>query len=372
MARTQRVDRILLWEAIALVCVSLVMVSSASAVIDKDDGQVYDIMLGLLPHAVLGITALFVMMRIDYHELRRPQVIWTLLAVTVLALVAVYFFTPVKGATRWIMIGGFRAQPSELAKVAAIIFAAAVLERRMHRVNDFKNTLVPILGVAGILALLIVNQPDLGTAVMLVAAVFVMLLAAGLSWRFVAGSLLLLLPLLAFYIATHQYRVERISVFWNQSADPLNKGYQLNQSKIALGSGGLLGQGLGNSVQKRLFLPEPDNDFIFSVIGEEFGLVGTTLILLAFAVLAWRGLRAALLAPDRFGTLLGIGFVTMICFQAFLNMSVVTGLAPTKGIPLPLISKGGSSLLMNLIAVGILLNISQQASAKAAAAVEAR
>ena len=373
MARTLKSDKVLFWEAVVLVCASLVMVFSASAIISENkDGRAYEVFLRQLPWALMGLVALFVMMRVDYHVLRRPEVIWTMLGVTVAALLAVFLFPARNGAHRWIAIGGLTWQPSELAKVVAIIFTAAVLERRMHRINELTYSLMPIGIVAGGLALIIVLQPDLGTPAMLVLAVIAMIFSVGLSWRYLAGVGLLMLPVLAYFIALERYRVERILAFLNPSSSPLGEGYQLLQAKIAIGSGGVFGLGLGNGVQKLFFLPEPHNDFIFAVIGEEMGLIGTTACLVAFGVIAWRGLRVALLAPDRFGALLGVGFAMMVVLQAFVNMSVVTGLAPTKGIPLPLISAGGSSLMMNLIAMGVLLNISQQASATAAAEVDAR
>ena len=373
MARTLRSDKALFWEAVALVCASLVMVFSASTVISETrDGRAYEVFLRQFGWALLGLAALFAMMRIDYHELRRPAVIWSVLGFTAVALVAVFLFPARNGAHRWIAVGPLTWQPSELAKVVAIVFTAAILERRMHRINDVKYALAPVALVAGGLALLIVVQPDLGTPVILVLAVLSMVFAAGLSWRYLAGVGLLMLPVLAYFIATEPYRVERMLAFINPGEGRLGPEYQLIQSKIAVGSGGWLGLGLGQGLQKLFFLPEPHNDFIFAVIGEEIGLLGTTAVLVAFGIIAWRGLRAALLAPDRFGTLLGVGLAMMVTLQAFINMSVVTGLAPTKGIPLPLISAGGSSLLMNLIAIGILLNISQQASATATTVVDGR
>ena len=367
MARTLRSDKILFWSALALVCTSVVMVFSAS-VLNKTAGSP----LRQLGWAVAGIVALLVMMRIDYHYLRRPAVIWTLVSFTAAGLIAVFFFDERNGASRWIEIGHLTWQPSEFAKVVAIVFAAAVLERRMHRINDVSYSLVPIGIVTGALAFLIVMEPDLGTATVLILVVLAMVFAAGLSWRYLAGVFLLMLPVVTYFIVAYPWRVARILSFMDPSRDPLGDRYQLGQSEIALGSGGTFGLGLGNGLQKVFFLPEAHNDFIFAVVGEELGLIGTTAILVCFAVIAWRGLRAALLAPDRFGALMGIGIALMVGLQAFINMSVVTGLAPTKGIPLPLVSAGGSSLVMNLLAMGILLNISQQASSTAAATVDAR
>ena len=368
MARTLKSDTVLFWAALALVCTSVVMVVSAT----PDLSQLGGTALKQLGLAAVGIVLLLVMMRVDYHELRRPAVIWTLLGVTVLALLLVFLFGKVNGAQRWIHLPGFSLQPSELAKLAAVLFAAAVLERRMHRINDVGYSLVPIGIVTAGLAFLIVMEPDLGTAAVLVVAVMSMIFAAGLSWRYLAGASLLMLPVLTYFILAHQFRVDRILAFLRPGTDSLTTNWQLTQSKIALGSGGAFGLGLGHGQQKLFWLPEAHNDFIFAVIGEELGLVGTTAILVCFLVIAWRGLRSALLAPDRFGTLLGIGIAMMLGLQALINMSVVTGLAPTKGLPLPFISQGGSSLLVSLIAMGVLLNISQQSSPGAAVSADAR
>ncbi len=368
MARTLRSDKVLFWAALTLVCTSVVMVVSASAYLHDLQGTLTR-QLGL---SIFGVILLFAAMRTDYHHLRRPVVIWTLLAICVVGLVAVFFFTERNGARRWIAIPGLTLQPSELAKLAAVIFAAAILERRMHRINEVGYSLLPIAVVTGALAFLIVKEPDLGTSAVLVLIVLTMVFAAGLSWRLVVGVVLLMLPALTYFIVAYGWRTARVLAFLNPTAHKLAENFQLEQSKIALGSGGVFGLGLYKGVQKLFFLPEPHNDFIFAVIGEELGLIGTTALLVCFGVIAWRGLRAALLAPDRFGTLVGIGLAMMVGMQAFINMSVATGLAPTKGIPLPLVSAGGSSLLVNLLAMGILLNISQQASPAAAAAVDAR
>lgn len=367
MARTLRSDKVLFGAALALVCTSVVMVVSASV---KE--SLSAVSLRQLGYAAFGLIGMFAAMRTDYHHLRRPAVIWTLLGVTVACLLAVFFFPKVNGARRWIDLPHLpTVQPSELAKLVAIVFTAAVLERRMHRINDVKYALLPIAVVTGLLTFLIEQEPDLGTATMVVLAVAAMAFAAGLSWRYVFGAALLTIPVLTTLIIAYPYRVIRMMAFLKpETADPRDT-WQLIQSQIALGSGGLFGLGLGGGLQKRFYLPAPNNDFILAVIGEELGLIGTTAILLCFLVITWRGLRAALLAPDRFGTLVGIGLTMLMGMQALINMSVVTGLAPTKGIPLPLVSAGGSSLFVNLLAMGILLNISQQASATAAASVDA-
>jgi len=363
MPRTLKSDKMLFWATIFLVCTSVVMVYSASAVqADRlHQSSTYNL-FRQLAWAGLGLVALLAMTRIDYHQFKRPEVIWSLLGVTVVALVAVFLFDARKGAHRWIGIGPLSWQPSELAKLVAICFTAAVLERRMHRVNDVRYALGPVAIVTGLLAFLILAEPDLGTASVLVIVVSTMVFAVGLSYRYLFGAALLMLPALMVLIVAVGYRRDRLVAFIDPWADPQGKGYQIIQSLVAVGSGGLFGQGLMAGVQKLYYLPEPHNDFIFAVIGEEFGLVGTTVTLLCFCLIAWRGLRAALLAPDRFGALLAIGLTGLVAIQAFINISVVLSLLPPKGIPLPLVSAGGSSLVVNLIGMGILLNISQQAT----------
>jgi cell division protein FtsW len=373
MARTLKSDKMLFWAALLLVCTSVVMVYSASAVqADTVNLASYHLLVRQLVWALLGLGLLLVVMRIDYHQLRRPAVIWALLAVTVVALLAVFLSTPRKNTYRWITVGSLSWQPSELAKVVAVLFAAALLERRMHRINDVTYALVPIGVVTVSLAGLIVVQPDFGTATVLTLVVTAMVFAAGLSYRYLFGTALVLLPTAMMLILGSPYRRRRLMAFLDPWEQQFDAGFQVVQSLVAVGSGGLLGRGLMAGVQKIFYIPEPHNDFIFAVIGEELGLVGTTLTLLCFGVIAWRGLRTALVAPDRFGSLLALGLTLIVALQALLNMSVVVGLLPTKGIPLPLVSNGGSSLVVTLAAMGVLLNISQQSSPTAAVAIEGR
>lgn len=373
MARTLKSDKMLFWVSLLLVCASVVMVYSASAVqADTANQASYHLLFRQVVWAALGLGLLLVVMRMDYHHLRRPAVIWTLLGLTVVALLAVFLFTARKGTQRWIYIGGLSWQPSELAKFVAVVFAAALLERRMHRINDVAYALVPIGVVTILLAGLIVCQPDFGTATVLTLVVTSVVFAAGLNYRFLFGTALILMPTAMLLILGSSYRRRRLMAFLNPWDQQFGDGFQVVQSLVAVGSGGILGRGLMAGVQKISYLPEAHNDFIFAVIGEEFGLIGTTVTLLCFGVIAWRGLRTALVAPDRFGSLLAIGLTMMVALQALVNMSVVIGLLPPKGIPLPLVSNGGSSLVVTLAAVGILLNISQQSSPTAAAAIEAR
>ena len=370
MARTLKSDKMLFLLTLLLVGASVVMVYSASTVLALNrHGDPYYFLYKQLTWAVLGFAVMFVTMRIDYHEYRRPAVIWTLLVVTVLGLLAVFFAPEINGTRRWLPFKFFSLQPSELAKLAVILFTAAILERRMHRMSDAIYALGPVIAVTLMLAGLIVAEPDFGTCVAIVLVAMAMLFAAGLRWSHLLTALLVLGPTGALLVMLKAYRLRRILAFMNLEASKSADGFQLWQSLIAIGSGGVLGRGLGGSIQKLFYLPEAHTDFIFSIIGEELGLIGTTTILVAFGLVAWRGLRVSLLAPDRFGSLLALGITMMVSLQALLNITVVVGMAPTKGLPLPFVSNGGSSLLINMIAMGVLLNISQQASATAAIAV---
>jgi len=371
MARTLKSDRMLFWSTLLLVGVSLIMVYSASAVQAANDNKPpYYFLTRQAIWAAIGLALLLGAMRVDYRSFRQPILIWGLLAVTTLALVATFFFGLKNGTQRWIFIGQLSAQPSELAKFVAVLFAAALLERRMHRVNEVNYALLPIMIVAIGFASLIILEPDFGTAAMLVIVVSIVVFAAGLSYRHVITAAAILIPTAIALIFTAGYRAQRLLAFFDSSSDPTGANFQMNQSLIAVGSGGVFGKGLMAGVQKVYYIPESHNDFIYSVIGEELGLAGSTVVLLCFVVIAWRGYRASLLAPDRFGSLLALGLTSMVAVQALVNMSVILGLLPTKGIPLPFVSNGGSSLVVNMLAMGILLNISQQASPAAAAAAD--
>jgi cell division protein FtsW len=363
MARKLKPDKLLFLATLALLSASVIMVYSASALLAMDRfARPYHFLFRQVMWAVVGFGLLWGVLRIDYRRLRKPAVLWTAVGVTVLALVAVLFSEPINGTRRWFGIAGFGVQPSELAKIALIIFAAAQLERRMERVNDIFYALLPVGGLTAALAALILLQPDFSTAFTVVVIVAAMVFAAGLSYRYVVGAALVLAPALYLVLASEPYRMRRLLAFLDPWADPLGDGFQVIQSQIAVGTGGLLGRGLMRGLQKLHFLPEPHTDFIYAVIAEETGLVGATVILLCFAVITWRGLHVACHAPDRFGAFLAIGLTTMVAIQAFINMSVVLGLMPTTGIPLPFVSAGGSSLLIGLIGMGILLNVSQHAA----------
>jgi len=362
MPQKLQIDKWLFTATIGLALFGVVMVYSASAVIALQENRNqfhYVIKQGVW--TLIGFAAMFVAMRIDYQRLNRAWVIYGLLLVTILLLVAVFAFPPVNGARRWIKLSGFSAQPSEVAKLTLAMFLAHFLARRAGEETSFWKTFLPCLIVLGIVAGLVAKEPDLGTALMLAIICLTICFAAGVRPRHMIYAAVPALLFVGKMVIFTPFRWRRITSFVNPWADPQDTGYQVVQSLIAVGSGGQHGLGFAQGRQKLLFLPFAHSDFIFAVIGEELGLIGALVVVFVFAIFLWRGMRAALRAPDRFGMLLGIGIVVGIVAQALLNMSVVLALLPTKGIPLPFISYGGSSLVPTLAGVGILLNISQYA-----------
>jgi cell division protein FtsW len=364
MARKLKSDKLLFTSTLVLVCASLVMVYSSSAMIGLETyGQRPSYFLWKqATFALLGLALIALLMKVDYRHYRQPLVLWTALGLVVLALVGVLFGPRINGARRWFGVAGIGVQPSEFAKVVVVFFVAAILERRMDRIDDLRFSLLPVGIVLGGVVGLIMLQPDLGTALSIIVIVSVMIFAAGINYRYIVGLLLVSLPAAYVVLMSADYRRRRMMVFLNPWDDPLGDGFQVIQSLIAVGTGGVFGRGLMAGVQKLFYLPYPHTDFIYAVIGEELGLLGATIVLACFCVIAWRGLRTAMRAPDRFGAFLALGLTAMIVVQAFFNISVVLGLLPTKGIPLPFVSFGGSSLLMSMIGMGILLNVSQHAS----------
>ncbi len=363
MARRLESDKLLFAAVVTLVLFGALMVFSASAVMASQRyGSSYYFLIRQLAWAAVGLTAMVAIMNLDYRRLGNPLFVFPALGLQLILLVAVLFLSPSHHAHRWFHLGPANFQPSELSKVILIIFLAYFLEQRKGQVNDRRYTLLPIALVTGMTVMLIVKGLDLGTAIAIGLVVAAMLFAAGLHWAYYAGCAALVPP--AFYLLVYRvpYRWNRVVAFIDPETDPLGKGFQIIQSKIAVGTGGIDGLGLMEGKQKLFFLPEPHNDFIFAVISEELGFIGAVLVLALFAVILWRGLRAAAACTNDFGRLLAVGLTVLIVGQALVNVSVVVGLLPTKGIPLPLVSYGGSSLLMNLVALGILLNISQHAS----------
>jgi len=365
MARKLKSDKLLFTATLVLVCASLVMVYSASAVIGMElyHQRPAFFLFKQMTFAMVGLALMPILMKIDYRHYRQPIVIWTALGLLIFALVAVLFGPRLNGARRWLGIAGLGVQPSEFAKLVVILYVAALMERRMDRINDLMYSLVPVgVAIGGIVGLIML-EPDLGTALSILLIVSAMVFAAGIHYRYILGLALVALPAASIVLMSADYRRRRMMVFLDPWQDPLGDGFQVIQSIIAIGTGGVFGRGLMAGVQKLFYLPYPHTDFIYSVIGEELGLAGTTVVLACFCVIAWRGIRTAMRAPDRFGAFLALGITAMITVQAFFNISVTLGLLPTKGIPLPFVSFGGSSLLVSLIGMGILLNVSQHASA---------
>jgi cell division protein FtsW len=366
VAKKLQPDRILFLITLALVGFGVVMVFSSSAIVAKEKfGDPNYFSSKQLFSAALGLAVMFVVMKIDYHKYRSPAVIFPFLAIVVALLVVVFFLAAASNTHRWIHFSGFSLQPSEMAKLALIFFLAHFLEKRKGNVNDIAFTLAPIAIVVGLLAGLILLQPDLGTALALLIISFVLLFVAGLDLRWVAAAVILAAPAFYLFVLRVNYRRERILAFLDPWEEPLGRGFQIIQSLLSVASGGIAGLGFMEGRQKMFFLPEAHTDFIFAVVGEETGLIGTLVVLLLFTLFLWRGLRTAVGAPDLFGFYLALGITTMVCVQAFVNMSVVLGLLPTKGIPLPFLSYGGSSFVVMLAAVGILLNVSQRSSSPA-------
>lgn len=362
MKRLASCDIVILLMVVVLTCFGVVMVYSASSVMAAKkyhDGFYFLKRQGLF--AVMGFSIMYAVMQVDYH-------IWKKFAVTVLlgclALMVLVLIPGVGGsaggAARWIRLPGFSLQPSEMAKIGLIIYMAYSLEKKQDRVKFFSTGFLPYMLVLAVLLALLLLQPDLGAALTLGAVAIIMLFAAGTRPTYLISMFLVALPFLYFLVMNVDYRRRRVLAFLNPWEDPSNSGFQIIQSWIAFGAGGILGQGLGEGKQKLFYLPEAHTDFILSVVGEELGFIGVVLIASMFFLLVWRSIRVALATDDTFGRFLAFGIAVLIGIEAFVNMGVVTGLLPTKGLALPFLSYGGSSLLISLFAMGILLNISSR------------
>lgn len=361
MAKKLAVDKILFTTIVLLLSFGLVMVFSASAALARGTGGTSGLNPFLIKQSLAAVVGLFLMiclMYMDYRHLRRPAVVYSLLAAELALLVGVLFAPELNATRRWFFVAGVSVQPSELAKLALIPFLAYLLEKRGEEVNN-ASFLLPAALLTALLGGLILLQPDMGTAVLLATTAFLMTFLAGLSWRYLVGAFALVPPLIAALVWMEPYRRERLFAFIDPEKDPLGSGFQALQSLIAVGSGGVFGLGAGKSVQKLYFLPHPESDFIFSIVAEELGMLGSLAVVAAFAILAWRGIRAGFRAPDVFGRYLAWGLTGVLVIQALINVSVTIALLPTKGIPLPFISYGGSSLVVTLCACGVLLNVSQ-------------
>src|SRR6266567_531838 len=362
MARKLYPDKWLFVATVGLALFGLVMVYSASAVVaQQENSNQFHYVTKQAIWTGIGFAVMFAAIRLDYMWLRNSRFAWGLIVLTVPMLLAVFVFPSVNGAHRWIKLSKFSIQPSEISKLTLAIFLAYFLEKNAGEERSFKRTFVPCAVVTGLLAVLVVAEPDLGTALMLAVIFVVVIYTAGarlLHLGLAAAPAFIALAGLLIFVP---FRVRRLTAFLDPFADPQGSGYQVVQSLLAVGSGGPHGLGFAQSKQKLFFLPFAHSDFIFAVIGEELGLAGALGVVFVFGLFLWRGIRTCLRAPDRFGMLLSLALVTGIVAQALFNISVVLALVPTKGIPLPFISYGGSSLVPTLAAAGILLNISQYA-----------
>jgi len=359
-------DFLLFITVLLLLAVGVIMVLSASeytTLINYQDSFYF--FKRQLMWALLGLGAMWFTMRVDYWYWRRWAG-WLIIGAFVLLILVLIPGVGVEayGARRWLGIGSFTLQPSELAKFCVIIFCAFGLARQRHHITDFRRSVLPFLIVGGLASLLIVVQPDLGTAITLAGTVFIMLFVAGASLRALGCLAGLGAAAVALAVYLEPYRMRRLTAFLDPWKDAQDTGFQIIQSLYALGSGGLFGVGLGQGKQKFLYLPAQHTDFIFAVIGEELGFVGCSLVIILFGLFIWRGLRIAVAAPDAFASLLATGVTAGIALQAIINIGVVTGSMPVTGITLPFISFGGTSLLFTMAGVGALLNISKYAQAR--------
>ncbi len=363
MSRKLTYDTWLFGAAMLIVVIGLVMIYSASAIITLQkvgSDNPYYFMTRQCVFLIAGGALMLLLMHLDTRYLQHPRVIAAVLGGVVCGLVLALFSPQINGTHRWIVFPHVgQLQPSELAKPAVILFLAWYLARKEEKVNELM-TLLPLAGIVGMVAVLILREPDFGTSATIVVVAAGMIFAAGIAWRYIAIFALTLIPAAGALAWSAAYRRDRLFTFLNPEADPLGKGFQAMQSLIALGTGGFRGLGIGNGRQKLFFLPEPHTDFIFSIIGEELGFAGAFALVGLFAFIVWRGYRIARFSQHRFEFYAALGFTLLIAVQALVNVSVALCLLPTKGLPLPLVSYGGSSLITSLIAVGVLLNLSQQ------------
>ncbi len=357
------IDYILLGAVLALLAIGTLMVFSASSADALERFQnPYHFFERQLVWSVLGLTVMALTSRIHYA--RWPRWAFILYTISVLGLVAVlipHIGQDINGARRWVKVGPLVVQPSELAKLSMVIMFAWLFTRHQQILSDFWHGVIPLVGMALLVLVLILLEPDLGTTVAVGGTFVIMLFAAGIKKCHFLALGLASLPAVVWALFGESYRRQRMLAFLDPWKHPLTSGFHTIQALLALGSGGLFGVGLGHSVQAFGYLPEDYTDFIFAILGEELGLLGTLFVIVLFAIVAWRGFRAAMRAPDTFSGLLALGLTSMITIQAAINIGVVTATLPVTGITLPFISYGGSSLVLSLAGVGILLNISRHA-----------
>ena len=358
---TKDCDRVLLMVTFLLLAIGLLMIFSASFVVaEESQGDPYFFLKRQAVWVAIGLAGLYMLSHFHYKNLKRFSILILLLNFVLLAMVFSGFGSDMgTEARRWLTLGPVVLQPSEFSKLALIIFTAAYMSsRRLNIYNFWTASLVPFV-LAGAAFFMIQFQPDMGTALVVLAGSALVVVFAGMPVSQIAGLSLLFLPPVAYFTLKEEYRMQRLFTFLDPWAEPTGSGYQIIQSLYALGPGHIFGAGLGRGKQKLFYLPEPQNDFIFAVIGEELGFIGAVAVLMLYLILIWRGFQIALKAPEVFGSLLAAGITFMIAVQVLINVAVVTGAVPVTGINLPLISAGGSSVFFTLIGIGILLNISK-------------
>lgn len=370
-APTVRFDPVLLCAVLALVSLGLVMVYSASAITAQEKlGDSFYFLKRQLVATAMGLVAMATMMKVGYRRLARLAYPLLIVAIILLILVVIPGIgTSAGGARRWLRLPGFSLQPAEVAKFAWVVYLAYSLAKKREKVATFSVGFLPHVILSVVLVGLCMLQPDFGSSVLILTVLFVLLFAAGTRLSYLVGTILLAIPFGYHAIASTPWRLKRILAFLDPWAHRHGAGYQVAESLMSIGSGGLSGLGLGDGRQKLFFLPEAHTDFIFAILAEELGLVGVAAVVALYAVILWRGMRAALSAGETFGTYLGLGITSVIAFQAVVNMSVAMGLLPTKGLTLPFISYGGSSLVMLMAAAGVLLSLSANAEARGRARV---
>jgi cell division protein FtsW len=362
MAKKIRIDWFLFAIAASLALFGVIMVYSASAMIAlKESDNQFAYVNKQLVFTSIGLITMYLTSKIHYRWYQKTWFVWGLFILTAVLLTATFGFGAINGARRWVRFAGFSFQPSELAKVALPIMLAWYFVKREEYVGDFKKGVLPVVAIFGVFVALILAEKDLGTVIVLSSIFVIVYFAAGARWIHIGSVAASLIVLGGVMLLISPYRMARLMAFMNPAENADGAGYQVMQGLYAIGSGGIIGEGFAKGQQKLFYLPYPYSDFIFAVVGEELGLFGTLAVVLAFGLLLWRGTRAALMAPDRFGMLLGMGIITGLITQALFNISVVISIVPAKGIPLPFISYGGSSIVITLFAIGILLNLSQYA-----------
>ena len=361
MAKRVGVDKWLFGVVLLLVLFGLVMVFSASAVVAKAEyGSPYQFMIRQAGWAAMGMIALVLLMKVDYRNYNNPKVVFTAVAITMLLLIGVFAMRDSHNTHRWFRFGIMSFQPSELAKPTLVLFLAYFLQTRIHKMDDWKGTVLRAALPPMVFVALILMEPDLGTAMVCAAVTALMLYLAGMQTKYLGIGVLASIPVLYYLLFRVPWRRARMLAFINPEADPRGSGFHILQSLIAVGTGGLRGLGLMEGRQKLFYLPEPHTDFIYANVCEELGLIGALLVVALFVALGYRGLRAAYLSTDPFARFLAFGITSTVLIQAFFNMSVVIALLPTKGITLPFISFGGTSLFVMLASMGVLLNVTRE------------